>query len=544
MAHRPSNRRRNEWAVSLLDVQPTDRVLEIGFGPGRAIAELSRRSERVYGIDVSAEMLRQASRRNAAAVRSGRVTLRASGVEALPFDGPFDVILAVNSLGFWTEPAVRLADLRRRLAPGGRIAIVSQPRAVKATPPKAAVRLTALLEAAGFPETRFSAPRSGILALMRTPLAAAAILLALPASAGAQTVYSSLPLQGYSRSQTQAVVAGARLALKDSGAPLKYVSLDDSTRRTGAWAPSREQANARRGAQDAAAIAYIGAFNSGASAISIPILNEAGVPMISPANTAVGLTRGGPGANPREPDKYYPTGVRTYFRLTPNDAVQGGALAAATRDRGCAAIALVTDREVYGKGVGAWFGTYAQSLGLNVVASKSIHRQRSYRGLARSLKGADCFVYTGITANGAVALFRDAGRALPKAKLFGSDGIAESGFSRHIPRSVARRVLVSVDTLAPDAYPTAGQAVLARAGKHADPYFLYGYEAMRLVADAYAGGARDKAGVLAYLRGVTGRAGVIGTYGFDANGDTTLKTFGLYGIRGGLFSWAGVVTAP
>jgi branched-chain amino acid transport system substrate-binding protein len=67
---------------------------------------------------------------------------------------------------------------------------------------------------------------------------------------------------------------------------------------------------------------------------------------------------------------------------------------------------------------------------------------------------------------------------------------------------------------------------------------------MRLIADAYAAGARDKAGVLAFLRGVTARAGVIGTYGFDANGDTTTKTFGLYGIRGGLFSWVGVVTAP
>jgi SAM-dependent methyltransferase len=153
MAYRSSNRRRNEWAVGLLDVQPTDRVLEIGFGPGRAIAELSRRSGHVYGIDRSAEMLRQASRRNAAAVRSGRVTLRAAGVEALPFDGPFDAILAVNTLAFWTEPAARLADLRRGLAPGGRMAIVSQPRAVKESPHAAAVRLTALLEAAGFPET-------------------------------------------------------------------------------------------------------------------------------------------------------------------------------------------------------------------------------------------------------------------------------------------------------------------------------------------------------------------------------------------------------
>lgn len=153
MAHRPSNRRRSEWAVALLDVQPSERVLEIGFGPGRAIAELSRRSGHVYGVDRSDVMLRQASRRNAAAIRSGRVELRAGTVEALPFDGPFDVILAVNSLGFWTDPAARLEDLRRRLAADGRIAIVSQPRAVKETPLEATSRLTGLLEAAGFSET-------------------------------------------------------------------------------------------------------------------------------------------------------------------------------------------------------------------------------------------------------------------------------------------------------------------------------------------------------------------------------------------------------
>src|SRR3954469_13585091 len=99
---------------------------------------------------------------------------------------------------------------------------------------------------------------------MRTPLAAVVplLLLALPAAASAQTVYSSLPLQGPSRSQTLAVVAGARLALKDSGSPLKYISLDDSTRRAGWWTPDREAHNARRTAENATAIAYIGAFNS------------------------------------------------------------------------------------------------------------------------------------------------------------------------------------------------------------------------------------------------------------------------------------------
>src|SRR6266568_5229436 len=76
MAHRPSNRQRSGWVVSLLGVQPADQVLEIGFGPGLAVAELDRAGAgHVYGIDHSAVMLRQASRRNAAAIRAGRVTL-------------------------------------------------------------------------------------------------------------------------------------------------------------------------------------------------------------------------------------------------------------------------------------------------------------------------------------------------------------------------------------------------------------------------------------------------------------------------------------
>src|SRR5580693_9250104 len=135
-AHRPSNRQRNRWVVSLLGVRSASRVLEIGFGPGVAVAELVRAGAgHVYGIDHSGVMLRQASRRNAAAIRAGRVTLINASADQLPpaVDGPFDAILAVNSLGFWPAPAERLAELRRRLAPGGRIAIASQPRCPGAT---------------------------------------------------------------------------------------------------------------------------------------------------------------------------------------------------------------------------------------------------------------------------------------------------------------------------------------------------------------------------------------------------------------------------
>jgi ubiquinone/menaquinone biosynthesis C-methylase UbiE len=156
MAHRPSNRQRSGWVVSLLGVQPADRVLEIGFGPGLAVAELARAGAgHVYGIDHSGVMLRQASRRNAAVIRAGRVTLIRASVDQLPpaLDGPFDAILTVNSLGSWPAPAERLTELRRRLAPAGRIAIASQPRCPGATADtsrSAAREIEGLLTDAGF----------------------------------------------------------------------------------------------------------------------------------------------------------------------------------------------------------------------------------------------------------------------------------------------------------------------------------------------------------------------------------------------------------
>ena len=159
-AYRGSNRKRNRWAVGLLEVRPTDRVLEIGFGPGIAIAELARCAThgQVYGVDHSEVMVRQASRRNAAAVRAGRVHLTRASAERLPsFGEPLDTILAVNSLGFWPDPEQRLRELGALLRPAGRIALVSQPRcpgATRDTTDLAAQELADLLTRAGFVDLR------------------------------------------------------------------------------------------------------------------------------------------------------------------------------------------------------------------------------------------------------------------------------------------------------------------------------------------------------------------------------------------------------
>ncbi len=155
MATRPSNRKRNGWAVSLIDVQPSDRVLEIGFGPGIAIREIALQATRgeVVGIDRSAVMRAQAARRNAAAIRAGQVSLIVASVDELPaFDSPFDKILAVNNMGMWPDPVSRLKELAGRLRDGGIIAIVSQPRCPGAnagTTAEAASQIVESLESAG-----------------------------------------------------------------------------------------------------------------------------------------------------------------------------------------------------------------------------------------------------------------------------------------------------------------------------------------------------------------------------------------------------------
>lgn len=160
MAHRSSNRKRNEWAVSLLRIRPDDRVLEVGCGPGLAIRELSRivHAGYVCGIDHSEVMLRQARSRNADGLRRGIVDLRLASVDALPaFDAPFDRILAVNTVLFWVQPDARLAQLRQMLRPGGLIAVAHQPRGPGATDESSAAagrETAAALERAGFSPVR------------------------------------------------------------------------------------------------------------------------------------------------------------------------------------------------------------------------------------------------------------------------------------------------------------------------------------------------------------------------------------------------------
>jgi branched-chain amino acid transport system substrate-binding protein len=254
----------------------------------------------------------------------------------------------------------------------------------------------------------------------------------------AATIYSSLPLSGASRPQTAAIVRGARLALEERGGTagqhsVRYVSLNDATEAAGAWTPQRTARNARRASRDPSAIGYIGEFNSGASAVSMPFLSEAGMAQISPSNTHIGLTRGGAGTDRGEPHKYYPR-IRHYFRLTANDRVQGGTLAAAMRDRGCRRIVSIADRELYGHGVGVWTRRHARRLGLKIVVTEAVRTRAPVVRLGRIVRSRpDGVAYTGITYIGAVPVISDVARRLPHVR-----SSAATGSPRRVSRIGAR----------------------------------------------------------------------------------------------------------
>ena len=373
------------------------------------------------------------------------------------------------------------------------------------------------------------------------------------------TIYSSMPLQGASSAQSESIVNGEKLALEQSGGkagshPIKFVSLDNSTAQAGSWTPEATSSNALEAAQDDSTAAYIGEFNSGAAAVSIPVLNEAGVPMISPANTAVGLTVKEPGSTPGEPDKYYPTGERNYTRIVARDSIKGPAMTKLMQEDGCTKVEVANDKEVYGAGLAQAIVDSAKAAGLDVLANDGIDKNApNYRSLAAKAAGAgaDCFAFSGITANNAVQLFKDFAAALPNAKLYGPDGTCESGFvdpkKGGIPPEVAKRYKCTSPTLPTSELPPAGKEFFdAYAKKYGDsspdPYSIYGYEAMRLGLDAIERSKTgDKADVVKALFDTKDRQSVLGTYSIDQNGDTSLTEMALDTVENGQLKFDKVV---
>jgi branched-chain amino acid transport system substrate-binding protein len=371
---------------------------------------------------------------------------------------------------------------------------------------------------------------------------------------GRLTIYLSVPLNGASAVSGESVLHGAQLALdavhgRIGGYRVELRPLDDALAKTGTWDPGQTTADVHAALLDKTMIGYIGDFDSGASAVSIPLLNRLEVPQISPASTAVGLTSDGPGASPGEPDKYYPIGRRTFARVVPSDAVQAAVQAKLQRSLGCRNVYVLDDDEFDGRDFAQSFEIAAKSAGLQIAGSQEYDPQAtSYASLAATVaqSGADCVMLGAVTQNNAVLITRQLAAALPKALIFGSDGLAESSYVNPaqggIPISLDSRVVLTSPALSPASYGPAGRRFfLSYQRRYGDPQpaAIFGYEAMSLMLDAISratdGGKGEavRTRVLSSLFATRDRPSVLGTYSIDSNGDTSLDRYGVWRIVDG-----------
>lgn len=376
------------------------------------------------------------------------------------------------------------------------------------------------------------------------------------------TIYASAPLRGPSTVSGEAVINGARLALDQvhnriGEYRIALKVLDDATVARRGWDPGQTTINVRVAVLDPTTIGYVGDFNSGASAISIPPLNRVGIPQVSPTSAAVGLTSAALGAFPGEPLKYYPTGIRTFARVVPNDRIQAIAQVRVQQQMGCASTYVLNDGEVDGSDAARSFEVAAQAARLHLAGVGMFVRDAtSYTALAAGIAkmAPDCVMIAADTESGAVLLTTDLAAAMPTVKIFGTAGLAESTFADPsqggIPASVDPRVVLTSPALGLNEYPPSARsfnAAYTRRFGPPEPDAIFGYEAMSLMLDGIerATDSGTEPAVRSRVRtaifGTHDRHSVLGTYSINGNGDTSLRRYGVYGIvHGHLTFWEAI----
>jgi branched-chain amino acid transport system substrate-binding protein len=354
-------------------------------------------------------------------------------------------------------------------------------------------------------------------------------------------IYSSLPLQGSSAPRSQEIVNGERLALSQAGGhvgPLKvgYVSLDDANPKTGELDPVATSTDAKTAAQDTSTIAYLGELGSEATAVSLPLINAAGVLQVSPASPYIGLTSS-LDAGQDEPQRFYPSGRRNFGRLALGDRAQAIAQAKLTRALGVRKLFVIDDQNPFEVPLAQLVATEAERAGVTIAGHDSIVATAGsvFGGEVEKIahSGAQAVFFAGGAGAGTLALWAALHRADPHLLLLGSSALAGEAFASAIGSAGASTYLTT-PVLAANEYPPMATRVLGdyrrQFGGQPSAYALYGFEAMSVVLDAIrrAGShGNDRQTVIDRFFATAGRDSVLGRYSMRADGETTLSRYGV-----------------
>jgi branched-chain amino acid transport system substrate-binding protein len=356
-------------------------------------------------------------------------------------------------------------------------------------------------------------------------------------------------MTGSSLGQAQTMVNGIQQALAETDSKacdgkiqIQYEVYDDATAAAGKWDPAQVTSNSNKAVADGSVVAVIGHFNSGAAKLSIPVLNQANIVMISPANTYPGLTKPGKG-EAKEPDVYYPAGTRNYSRVVPADDLQGAVAGNWAKSLGVQKVYILDDQELYGKGIADVFEATAKKLGIQVLGREGIDIKASdYKALMNKIKALspDLIYFAGITQSNAGQIIKDmrnVGMTPDAVKIMGPDGIKEQALIDAAGKD-AEGVYATFGGLPPQELTGVGaqwyQSYKAKYNAEPEPYAAYAYEAAKVAIGAINKVCKnDRDAIREAVMATKDFNGVLGTWSFDPNGDTSLTTMSGNVVKGG-----------
>lgn len=370
------------------------------------------------------------------------------------------------------------------------------------------------------------------------------------ASSGTIKIVSSLPRTGSGNAVSGAMVNGIRLALAEAknkaGAfTIVYEDWDDASAKKGDWDPEVEAANADKAVKDPNVMAYIGTYNSGAAKISMPVLNRAGLVMISPGNTYSGLTKPGMGES-NEPDIYRPSGKLGFFRVVPADDLQGAMGARWMKQLGAKTVYVLDARDLYGRGIADVFEQTAGDIGLRVVGREGIDpRAQEYKSVMTKIKATnpDFVYFGGTTQNNAGQVAKDMLAVGLTAKLMAPDGCFDSAFIQASgAENLNGRTFITFGGVPPDKLTGLGATFVknyrAAYGKDPEAYGVYGYVAAQVAIAAIAkAGSKDREAIRAAVEAYKTEDSALGPFSFDKNGDTTMAVMSGNEVKEGKFEF-------
>ncbi len=361
------------------------------------------------------------------------------------------------------------------------------------------------------------------------------------------TIYSSLPLDGPEAPISAQIVNGEKLALAQAHGQvgrlhISYSSLNDANPKTGHWEPGIVATNAKLAAQDNDAIAYLGDYDSEATAVSLSITNGANILQVSPGSPYVGLTSS-MDAGQDEPGRFYPSGKITFGRLLPGDIVEAAAQVSLMRRLGIHTLYTLSDEDPFDVSLVGLVTGDAEQAGIHVTGGERLRVESAAEFNSTTEKvaasGAQAVFFGGAPEPGTVSLWHALHQSQAQLWLLGSDALGTGAFAAQLG-SAAARTLIASPWLSPTVYPAAASAVLrlyeSTFHETAHPYALAGYEAMAVVLDAIRAAGRhgnERQAVIDKFFATRHHASVLGTYSVQPSGATTLSRYGVDRVVGG-----------